>query len=95
MPESGKPGRGASSGLSLWRLASLGFDLAAAVGGFTLIGWFADRHWDKYPRFTVIGAVLGLIGGMYNLIRQSLIATRETARGGDDGDSGTGEGRGK
>jgi F0F1-type ATP synthase assembly protein I len=51
-------------------------DLAAAVGGFILIGWLVDRSTGHYPRYTVVGAVLGLIGGMYNLIRQSLSFTR-------------------
>lgn len=82
MPEPHQPKRGPQAGPSLWRLASLGIDLAAAVGGFTLIGWLADRHWGVFPRYTITGAVLGLIGGMYNLVRQSLGAARESAHPG-------------
>ena len=88
MPEANKPGRGPLLGPSLWRLASLGLDLAVAVGGFTLLGWFADRHWQVFPRYTVVGAVLGLIGGMYNLIRQALNASRDAAQGKGSGDAG-------
>lgn len=68
----------------------MGVDLAAAVGGFTLVGYLVDRHWEVYPRFTVVGAILGLIGGMYNLIRQGLAAARGMNRR-TDADSESGE----
>ncbi|MCB9851145.1 MAG: AtpZ/AtpI family protein [Phycisphaerales bacterium] len=64
-------------GPSLWGLAGMGFDLAAAVAGFTLIGWWADSHWNTSPRYTVVGVVLGLIGGMYNLLRRALKASKD------------------
>jgi len=80
MPETHDPNRPKPPAPSLWRLAGMGVDLAAAVGGFTLIGWFADRHWQVFPRYTITGAVLGLIGGMYNLVRQALAASRPESR---------------
>lgn len=61
------------------RMAGIGFELAAAVGGFTFAGYLWDRHFGSRPWGTLTGAVLGLIGGMYNLIRQSLLATRGPA----------------
>lgn len=61
-------------GPSWVRHAGLGVDFAAAVGGFAVIGYLIDRYWGLYPKATLIGAVLGLIGGMYNLIRGSLAA---------------------
>jgi F0F1-type ATP synthase assembly protein I len=79
MPETRKPDRNAQSAPSLWRLATMGVDLAAAVGGFTLVGWLADRYWQVFPRYTIAGAVLGLVGGMYNLVRQALAASRPSA----------------
>ena len=70
MPEEPKSG-------SDWsKLSSIGFELAAAVGGFIFLGYLWDRHFGSSPWRTLTGAVLGLIGGMYNLIRQSLLATR-------------------
>jgi F0F1-type ATP synthase assembly protein I len=61
-------------------------DFAAAVGGFTLIGYLIDRHWQMYPKATLTGAVLGLIGGMYNLVRGALAAFRHVPPPGKSGD---------
>ena len=59
------------------RLASSGMELAAAVGGFALLGYWIDRHNGSSPWGLLIGALLGLIGGFYNLIKASLSASRE------------------
>ncbi len=56
------------------RYSGIGVEFAAAVAGFTLVGWWVDRHWNLAPWGLIIGAVLGLVGGMYNLIRESLAA---------------------
>ncbi|HEY7213524.1 MAG TPA: AtpZ/AtpI family protein [Thermoanaerobaculia bacterium] len=63
---------------SSWaKLSGIGVELVAAVAGFTLVGYAWDRHFGT--RWGVlIGALLGLVGGMYNVIRQSLAAVRET-----------------
>jgi F0F1-type ATP synthase assembly protein I len=75
MPEEAKSGSG-------WaRLSGIGIELAAAVAGFTLAGYFWDRHFDTRPWGVLIGAILGLVGGMYNVIRQALAATREAGPG--------------
>jgi F0F1-type ATP synthase assembly protein I len=62
-------------------LAGIGFELVGAVVGLTLIGYWWDRHFGSSPWGLLTGAALGLIGGMYNLIRQSLSAFK----GGDGG----------
>ena len=59
------------------RLAGLGFELAAAVAGFVLVGYWIGNHYGKAELGIVIGAVLGLIGGMYNLIRATIAASGE------------------
>lgn len=87
--ESRRSTRGDGRGRASWtRLAGMGFELVAAVGAFVLVGYWWDRHFGTGPKGVITGAVLGLIGGMYNLIRQSLLATREAAGGSDttDGD---------
>jgi F0F1-type ATP synthase assembly protein I len=76
MPEEPKSG-GRWQGLS-----GIGFELVAAVAGFTLIGYGWDRHFGTKPWGLLTGAALGLIGGMYNLIRQSLSAFKGADRGG-------------
>jgi F0F1-type ATP synthase assembly protein I len=82
MPQDRKPG-------TEWmKLSGLGVELAAAIGGFTLAGYFWDRHFGTGPWGVLTGAILGLIGGMYNLIRQSLSATKESGSGAENGDGG-------
>ena len=63
------------------RFSGIGVEFAGVVIGFTLIGLWIDRHYNKSPWGVVIGASLGLVGGMYNLIRESLIASKDAARG--------------
>lgn len=74
------------------RFSGIGFEFAAAVCGFTLIGYWIDRHYDSGPTGVLVGAALGIVGGGYNLIRESFNATKEASA--DDqrkDDSGDGE----
>ena len=59
------------------RLANAGFELAAAIGGFTLVGYWVDRHYGTAPRGVLVGALLGLVGGLYNQIKASLTAAED------------------
>ena len=59
------------------RFAGIGVEFAGAVAGFTVVGWLIDRHYNTGPWAVLIGVSLGLIGGMYNLIRESLKASRD------------------
>jgi len=61
------------------RLAGIGFELAGAVAGFVLFGYWVGKYYGHAEMGIVIGAVLGLIGGMYNLIRATLAASNEAA----------------
>lgn len=60
------------------RAAGLGWELAGAVVGFTLLGYWIDRHFASSPWGLLICIALGLIGGTYNLIRASLAASRQS-----------------
>jgi F0F1-type ATP synthase assembly protein I len=58
-------------------LTGIGVEFAAAVGAFCLLGWWIDHHWKIEKHWgLLICAMLGLIGGMYNLIRQALAAVK-------------------
>ena len=59
------------------RYSGVGLELAGAVAGFALIGYWIDGRYGSKPWGILIGLVLGLTGGLYNLIRQSLQAERE------------------
>ena len=63
------------------KLSGIGIELAAAVAGFTLAGYWWDRHFHTRPWGLLIGLALGLVGGTYNLIRQSLSASRDAGNG--------------
>ncbi len=71
-------------------LSGQGIELVAAVVGLTLLGYWFDLHFATTPTATIIGAILGLVGGMLNFVRAALAATR---RGPDDRD-GQGSGSG-
>jgi ATP synthase protein I len=66
---------------SLARLSGIGVELVAAIAGFTFAGYWWDRHFGTHPWGVLTGAILGVVGGMYNVIRQSLAATREAGSG--------------
>lgn len=59
------------------RHSGAGLELAGAVAGFALIGYWIDSRYGTAPWGMVVGVVLGLVGGLYNLVKQSLLASRE------------------
>lgn len=62
------------------RFSGIGIEFAAAVAGFALVGYWIDRRYGSSPWGVLIGAVLGLLGGTYNLVRASLAAMKESDR---------------
>ncbi|MCO6437011.1 MAG: AtpZ/AtpI family protein [Phycisphaerae bacterium] len=62
---------------SSWvRWSGIGFEFAAAVVGFTLLGLWIDRSYKSGPWGVVVGAALGIVGGGYNFLRESLQAAK-------------------
>jgi F0F1-type ATP synthase assembly protein I len=68
------------------RHSGVGLELAGAVAGFTLAGYWIDRHYGTNPWGLVVGVVLGIVGGLYNFVREALQATREAQREDRDGE---------
>ena len=62
------------------RHSGVGLELAGAVAGFTLVGYWIDRHYGTNPWGLVVGVVLGIVGGLYNFVKEALQATREAQR---------------
>ncbi len=82
-------------------MSGIGFEFAASVVGLSLLGLWIDRHRGTSPWGLLIGLALGLVGGTYNLIRDSLRATQEVesatssmSSDQDDRDDREGEDRG-
>ena len=48
---------------------AVGFQLAATVIGGLFLGSWLDKKWGMLPWLTIIGLILGSVGGFYNLIR--------------------------
>lgn len=68
-----------------WRYASLGTELGAAIIGLTLAGVWADYQFGWTPAGTIVGAGLGVVGGLYNFIRAVLRMNNEKRRDEHDG----------
>ena len=76
-PDNIPPKQPDSSGTALRRYAGMGSEFAGAICGLTLAGYWVDRHYGTGVKATVIGALLGVVGGSYNFIRQALEMSRE------------------
>lgn len=59
------------------RYSGVGLQLAGAIGGLALVGSWIDRRFGTAPWGILGGVVIGLVGGLYNLVRESLEAVRE------------------
>jgi F0F1-type ATP synthase assembly protein I len=59
------------------RHAGAGVELAGATAGLALFGYWIDRKFGTGPWALIVGVVMGLVGGLYNLVKQSMIAVRE------------------
>lgn len=62
------------------KLSGLGIELAAAVAGFALAGLWWDRHFGSAPWGLIAGSGLGIVGGLYNVVRRTLGASKQAAR---------------
>ena len=54
------------------RYAGMGLELGAAIIGLTLAGLWVDHEFDTGSIGVTVGASIGIVGGMYNFIRQAL-----------------------
>ena len=59
------------------RHSGVGLELAGATAGLALVGYWIDGRFGTQPWGILGGVVIGLVGGLYNLVRESLEAVRE------------------
>jgi F0F1-type ATP synthase assembly protein I len=69
------------------RYSGFGLELAGAIAGLALLGHWIDGKFGTTPWGILGGVIIGMVGGMYNLVRESLAAVRE-AKDDDDKKSG-------
>lgn len=72
-------GRSGST-VSLWALSGLWMEMLASILGLGLLGYGLDRWIGIFPWLTVIGTVLGVIGGLYNAVKKAMGITNPPNR---------------
>jgi len=74
--ETRQKGGSAKPKLTSTRALGIGLELGTAIAGLTLLGYFLDDYFDTEPTLALIGCGLGLVGGVYNVIREVQRLTR-------------------
>ena len=59
------------------RYSGVGLELAGAIAGLAFVGYWIDRRFGTQPWGILGGVLLGMVGGLFNLVRESLEAARE------------------
>jgi F0F1-type ATP synthase assembly protein I len=62
-------GGGREDTSSWYRLAGIGFEFIAAVGGLGAIGWWLDRQFNTGPWLLIGGFGLGFAAGLFLMVR--------------------------
>ena len=69
----GSSRRGSSSRrsdrLSSARALGIGLEFGTAIAGLALLGYALDRYFGTSPWLAMIGSMLGIVGGVYNVLR--------------------------
>jgi F0F1-type ATP synthase assembly protein I len=68
------------------KYSGVGLELAGATAGLALVGYWIDSKYGTAPWGLVVGVLVGIVGGLYNLIRESLAAMREARNDDRKGD---------
>ncbi|MFB3139492.1 MAG: AtpZ/AtpI family protein [Phycisphaerales bacterium] len=63
-----------------WRMAGLGMEVAAQVAAGTILGWLFDLLQGTSPNGILVGSVLGIVVGLWSLIRGALKLNRQLDR---------------
>jgi F0F1-type ATP synthase assembly protein I len=72
-------GRDPGQKTKLYRLSGIGFELLGSIMGGGVLGWYYDRELGtSYGLIT--GLTIGIVGGLYNLIRRSLRIVQDESK---------------
>jgi len=59
-----------------WRMAHMGLEFAGAALILGAIGYYVDYKAGSFPIGTLVGLVVGVVGGMYRFLREAVLANR-------------------
>jgi ATP synthase protein I len=59
------------------RFSGVGLELAGAMAVLAFVGYWIDGRFGTGPWGILGGVAIGLVGGLYNMVRESLEAVRE------------------
>jgi F0F1-type ATP synthase assembly protein I len=59
------------------KLSTAAFQMAAIIGGFTWLGTFLDKQFQTATVFTIVLALLGVVIGLYMIIKEVNSLNRE------------------
>jgi len=68
------------------RYSGVGLELAGATAGLALLGYWIDSKFGTSPWGILGGVIIGIVGGLYNMVKESLAAVREAKKDDDAND---------
>jgi F0F1-type ATP synthase assembly protein I len=60
-----------SKRVDLWQYTTLGLEFVVMFGLFVAGGYWLDGRMNTMPLWTLIGAGVGFVGGLYRLVRSA------------------------
>jgi F0F1-type ATP synthase assembly protein I len=66
------------------KYSGVGLELAGAIAGLSLVGYWIDQKYGTSPWGILVGVLIGIVGGLYNLIKESMAAMREAGNDDDE-----------
>jgi F0F1-type ATP synthase assembly protein I len=65
------------------RYSGVGLELAGATAVLAMLGYWIDGKFGTGPWGILAGVFIGIVGGLYNMVKESLAAVRD-AKDDDD-----------
>jgi F0F1-type ATP synthase assembly protein I len=62
------------------RHSGAGLELAGATAGLALAGYWMDGRFDTGPWGLLVGVFIGIVGGLYNLVKEAIQAQRDAGQ---------------
>jgi len=62
------------------RHSGAGLELAGATAGLALAGYWVDGRYGTRPWGLLVGVFIGIVGGLYNLVKDAIRAQKDAER---------------